>query len=387
MNMEPKITDSIPRVSIEQVLQVTVLLARSGGKTTFDQVRRMLQHYSKRRVQGSQEAMWTVARDALADLQRLEYCRVGILPRKRSEVTSFMNTPCELTELGEELARLFMESRAQAYDLLLLKWMNSHPYFRVFMARLLNGPLFVPDVTSVQQVSRAKGPITLTEKIIQSCGSRLRRTSYPAPKLEVFSHFVTEFTASLEANSSLDELDNKRWLDTIEDSVVLPALLKAEGLPFDHVTFQHLTNISQSFFSAAWTSSYPDFEGRVIFATCEFRPLSIDTGTAIEEVIHHGTKYACKKFPEMLRRCYSRLAKVPGDYVDAYSLRAMMCLELTMQPQVFEFCLEEVIQSGSGSGMTIYTELPFSAPPLGETYIKLGPRRIGLIKVDSATGG
>src|SRR5580704_1906753 len=132
-----RVTDSIPRAAIEQILQVTGVL--SDGMGTFDNVRQLLHRRSSRKAPASREAMWTVARDALSDLQKLGYATVGLLPRKRSEVDRLRETPCKLTESGFALARLFGEKqwRARAFDELLVAWMNDHPYFQLFTQRLV----------------------------------------------------------------------------------------------------------------------------------------------------------------------------------------------------------------------------------------------------------
>ena len=82
-----KTTDSIPRVTVDQILLALAAISRAPeGKATFDAVRQALHARSSRKAPASREAMWTAARDALSDLQRLGYAVVGVLPRKRSEV-------------------------------------------------------------------------------------------------------------------------------------------------------------------------------------------------------------------------------------------------------------------------------------------------------------
>ncbi|WP_164002145.1 hypothetical protein [Pyxidicoccus caerfyrddinensis] len=380
-------TDSIPRAAVEQILHVVTLLD-SKGTSTFDDVRQLLHLRSARSAPASREAMWTVARDVLSDLQRLGYATVGALPRKRSEVERLRESPCELTATGRALAGLLAErqGRGRAFDQLLVVWMNEHPYFRQFMARLLSGPLYIPDVTTVKQVGSPTADASLAERVIASCSTRLAATVYPEAKLERFAAAIHERVMQVESRASLSDLNAKKLIDAIEDLIVIPAFLLAEELPFDAVTFQHLIRISQDFLSAAWTSSYPVFEGRVVFATCEFRP-ALHGGTRAEGVVHHGRTYAAPLFKEALRAAHQRLADSQGAYVDAYALRALVCVQLGIQPIVFAHCLDEIIRAGQSSGMVIFTELPFAPPPPGESYVEIGNRRIGLIKVVVAANG
>jgi len=380
-----RVTDSIPRVGIDQMLDVVATL-NSKGKSTFDDVRQRLHGRSARRAPASREAMWTVARDVLSDLQRLGFAVVGVLPRKRSEVDRLRESPCDLTESGRALANLFAQGRGRAFDHLLVAWTNEHPYFRLFMNRLLSGPLHIPDITTVRQVGSPAAGTPLAERIISSCSARLAATGYPDAKRERFAAAVHDRVAQLETRSSLGDLDAKKWIDAVEDLIVIPAFLCAEALPFDAVTFQHLIRVSQDFLSAGWTSSYPGFEGRVVFATCEFQPALGDDARAVG-VVHHGRTYAARGFKEALRTGHQRLAGRQGTYVDAYALRALACIQLGIQPVVFAHCLEDVIRAGDASGLLIFTELPFAPPPPGEAYVEVSSRRVGLIKVVVAANG
>src|SRR5258708_40170223 len=116
---EDKITDSIPRATVEQVLEA-MLVINSNGEASFDDVRRRLHAKSQRQAPSSGEVMWTVVRDVLSDLQRLGFAKTGALPRKRSEVERLRNTPCSLTETGRSLADLYLERKGRAFDALLL---------------------------------------------------------------------------------------------------------------------------------------------------------------------------------------------------------------------------------------------------------------------------
>ncbi len=154
-------TDTIPRVQVTQVLSVLSAIAAADDKSTFERVRAHLLKESSRKAPVTHEAMWTIARDVLSELGRLGYANVGPLPRKRSEVVRLANTPCELTSTGRELAESYIARRAQAFDALLGIWLKEHHYFRVFAERVLAERLFVPDITSIKQISNERGEIDL----------------------------------------------------------------------------------------------------------------------------------------------------------------------------------------------------------------------------------
>jgi hypothetical protein len=384
--MEPQLTDTIPRVQIAQLLGVVAVLAASGGKGTFGSVRAHLLKESTRKAPVTQEAMWTIARDVLSELNRLGYANVGPLPRKRSEVLRLASTPCELTAEGHALGENYRTQRPRAYDELLNVWMAQHPYFSQFMNRVLAAPLFVPDITSIKQISTDRGEIDISrlpELVLKSCEDRLTRSNFHPDKVPTFRRAVEDRFVALYEKNHIDQLDAKALVDVIQDSIVLPALLLTEQLPFDAVTFQHLLRASQDFLTASWTTSHPKFAGRAVFSTCSLENNDGSAASGLSRVVHHGVSFADKYFSEELIAAYSQLAADTPSYVNAYALRAIVCLKLRIQPQVFERCLASRIAIKDVAGMKIFTELPFSPPPPGEDYVKTGFDRIGLIKLSS----
>lgn len=385
-------TDSIPRVRVDQLLDALSVVAYSSDTCTFEQVRQFLRRNSKRKAPPSREAMWTAARDALSDLERLGFLETGPLPRKRSEVDRLRETPCRATKGGKELARLYKQSPGKAFDEMLLAWVNKHPYFRAFTTRLLMSPMFLPDITSIKQLGQSltfpMTPGMLVDRLAESCISRLEAVDFPAEKVAIFRQLLEERVSHLDNVLAVANLDAKKLVDTIEDNVVLPAILKTEGLNFDAVTLQHLLSCSRDFLSASATSSHPDFSGRVLFSTCDFVPnLAEDPNATVSAVIHHGRSFVINSFASALVNAYKELAGGSQTYIDIYPLRAVVCVNLKIQPLVFALCLEQLIEEGSESGVAIYTELPFSPPPQGENYVEIKNRRIGLLKLSSRKGG
>src|SRR5262249_34966803 len=147
--------------------------------------------------------------------------------------------------------------------------------------------------------------------------------------------------------------------------------------PFDPVTFQHLIKASQEFFAASWTSSHPEFPGRVVFSTCDISPVpGIEDAPSKEYgILHHGKSYAAGDFEVALNQAYQRLTGGNRSYADAYQLRAIVCVRLAIQPAVFAGCLAHLIQNRKPPAPSIYTEIPFEPPPKGEPYVEIGTNR------------
>ena len=383
-------TDTIPRASIEHLFASLQLLRRNAGRSTFDALRLHLLAGSKRRAPNSRTAMWTVARDVLGELSKLGFVVVGTLPRKLADVDRLRATPCEITAMGSELADLHAQNEGQAYDRLLLLWFKEHSHFRSFLLRVLQSPLFVPDITNLSQLgleeSKGRAISAFSASLAMNCSRRLERVGWSPDKLTALRAGIAKRAEELHSTWHTADLDAKRLIDLVQDSIVLPTFLDVEKLPFDPVTFQQLLRSAQEFLCAGWTASYPQFEGRVVYATCEFDPDLGSPGTLPTKVIHHGLTYAELRFADAIKDGYEQVAGTTSAYVSAYQVRAVVCIQLHLPMAVFARCLEKLVAGGPKSGIAIYTELPFGPPPQGESYLEIGKRRIGRLKINQAKG-
>jgi hypothetical protein len=384
--MDLNTTDTIPRASIEQILGGLRYLAKENGRTTFDAVRVHFLAASRRRAPNTATAMWTVARDVLTELEKLKLATVGVLPRKLSDVQRLRETPCEISQAGSEMAQLHAQTAGRAYDALLIRWLADHPYFRTLVVRLLDSPIFIPDVTNMGQLGldsvKGKTVPALSAKLVENCNSRLQAAGWNTDKLSELQSGIEQRVRDLAEVLDSTDIDAKRLIDVVQDNIVLPALLDAEALPFDPVTFQHMLKCAQEFFCAAWTTSHPRFNGRVAFSTCEFDVgLQSDPDAVVTEVVHHGVSYAEPMFARAIREAYIAAAGTTSAYVSAYVIRAIVCVDLRIPLVVFARSLESLISMGPQAELTVYTELPFEPPPQGENYVEVGKRRIGRLKL------
>jgi hypothetical protein len=336
--------------------------------------------------------MWTVARDVLTELDRLKLAVVGVLPRKLSDVGRLRDTPCEITSPGAKMTLLHAGTSGRAFDAVLLLWLAEHPYFRLFVQRLLESPLYVPDVTSIGQVGldAVKGTAVpaIAAKLVSNCITRLEAVGWAASKIAAMRSGIEQRAKELRGEFEAVDIDAKRLIDVVQDGIVLPAFLEAEALPFDPVTFQQLLKCGQDFLCAGWTASHPRFSGRVVFPTCEYDvSLLTDPDAHVTHVIHHGASYAGPRFANAIRSAYVSAAGTSSSYVSAYSIRALVCVDLRIPLAVFARCLESLISTGPQDALAVYTELPFGPPPQGETYVEVGRRRIGRLKLIHKPGG
>lgn len=387
---ERKLTDTLPRASLQQILGVLRLIAGSN-KTTFEDVRLALIRSSARRAPSSPDAKWTTARDVISELQHLGYAAEAVFPRQKNVLNRLRHSVIAATEEGRRLADYFQKNRSHAFDELLRAWLHHHPYFRALMSRLLQKPLHVPDITGIKDLGHrvGKDPIdALGKKIADVCTRWLDAVGVSDDIQTCFARGVLDRYGITSSELMLGALDAKALVDAIEDRVVVPALLAAEGLPFDPVTFQHLIKASQDFLAASLTSSHPEFPGRVVFSTCDISPVPGIEDASNKEygIVHHGKSYAAEDFEVVLDQAYQQLTGGNRSYADAYKLRAIVCVRLAIQPIVFAACLAHLIQNRRPSSPSIYTEIPFEPPPKGESYVEIGSNRsrVGSLKFSAS---
>ena len=386
-----RMTDTIPRASIEQILDGLGFVAAQSGSTTFEAVRTHLLAASNRNAPNTPTAMWTVARDVLTELAKLGLATIGVLPRKLSDVDRLRDSPCKISIPGVRMAQLRTEKVGRAYDALLILWLREHHYFRRLVLRLLESPLYLPDVTSIGQLGleSIKGaPVpAISETLITNCTTRLEAVGWAGDKLSTLRSGIEARVKDLRVELGAADIDHKRLIDLVQDGIVLPAFLEAEALPFDPVTFQQLLKCGQEFFCTAWTASLPSFSGRVVFPTCEYDvPIHSDPNARVTQVVHHGLSYSEPLFNEAIRKAYIATAGGSSGYVSAYAVRAIVCIDLRAPLAVFARCLESLISAGPHAGLSVYTELPFKPPPQGENYVEVNRRRIGQLKLIYKTG-
>jgi hypothetical protein len=277
------------------------------------------------------------------------------------------------------LAETYGASIGKGLDLLLLMWLNRHPYFRKLAARLEHGPLKIPRIGGPRELGldaeSRTNPDVLFDRLAKAFRARVELNS-DASLLVLRTKFD-----SLIRRHDLKEMDPKRLADFLDDSVVCPAFLDAEGITFDTRTFEVLIRAGKEFLSCAATTAAPDFDGLVVFATAEFTPSASPVSEPVIAVKHRGVSFASPGFLTSLSNAYSRLSQGSQGYVDAYAVRAAVCLELGVQPKVFETCLSHAIQHQPSQGVQVFTELPFAPPPAGEDYLEIARSRIGRLKI------
>jgi hypothetical protein len=381
-------TDSLPRMGARDLLRVLHLLADSS-ETTLENIRIRL--CIDKGVRRTGDALFSKARDAAVELDRLGLLRGGPYPKDRRLYQRAKDKPLTLTEDGRGLIETLAHSRAAAYDDLFRKMFAAHPYLRLFVRYVAdNDLLFVPTVTSTERdiSERYARHATLaedvaarrldTDSLIQKLSERMRSTLSPDQegRLRAATARLVDDMAISAASDEPTEFA-KNFLTRLND-VVLPVLFEGIGLTFDYRTHRAIWDLGTEFRLWWGTSLHPDFNGRIIFRTASLRPAP-DPGTSVEFTFDSGLEALRPEFLARLFSTYQELQRRDGaTYVKAWELRAVFCRTNRCQGSVFNKLFEQLF--GGDNSYEIHTEIRRQWPQ-HEEALRAGQRNIGSVRV------
>ena len=153
--------DTIPRLH-QLVAHMGDFLARmNGGEQTFEDIRRGyaetvgrlaaagLGRRTASRVSDA-DAYWSPTVDLLQEAMRLEFLQRQPLPSSRHHLDSYRATGFKLTDRGREGAALAGRAPAEFTSWLADAAIAAHPYLRLFLLTLNQGPLVCPQIREGQ---------------------------------------------------------------------------------------------------------------------------------------------------------------------------------------------------------------------------------------------
>jgi len=380
-------TDSLPRIGAGELLRVLHMLADTS-ETTLENIRIRL--CLSKGVRRSGDALFSKARDAAIELDRLGFLKGGPYPKDRRLYERAKNNRLELTSDGRQLIDTFARSRAEAYDELFRKLYATHRYLRLFVRQIAEGELRVPTITSIEQdiSARYTRNAILAEDVaakrfdldalIAQTGRRLNRslTSEEEAKVRTSIARLVEDAAVSAAAEEPTEFSRK-FLLRLND-ILLPIIFEDIGLSFDYRTHRALWDLGHEFRLWWGTPVHPDCDGWLILRTATLRP-SPELGPTLEFIFDSGLEAIRPDFLARLYTAYIELQRREGStYVPAYKLRAVFCRNNRCQGSVFNTLFDQ--QFIGDKGFEIHTEIRRQWPK-HEEPLRAGQRNIGTVRV------
>jgi hypothetical protein len=381
-------TDSIPRIRIRDIMLAVQGLGRNEV-STLEELRLKL-NLDRDVVGRTTNYNYTIARDVAAELGKQGCAEVGALPKDAPSYEKKRNMPLGVTSKGRDLAGLLRSDRKEAYATVLRSFHQGHAYFRRFIVATTAGPLLTPVVTSTERhlSPRYTGTRVLAEEVgrnefdveglLAALKRRLDRSLTEIEEDEIKSGVANLVNQSAPAARTEQQSEFARKMLSNLNEIVVPAVLRSQGLGFDFNTLRRLWKMGEEFQVCWATSAHPRFDAWVTF------------GTATVTLAADSSKIECVQFDRglnalrdgFLDRLYSVYLKMREwgrpSVVDAWELRAAFCYEHRCAPAVFNKLFEENY-TGSDA-YEISKDFPRNKPQHEEPLI-LGGRQIGLIQI------
>lgn len=298
-----------------------------------------------------------------------------------------------ITNAGKEMLRLFFEDRTTAFDKLFERMYVGHRNLRAFVAVILDRNLFVPIATSIKDhvgaaygsgsslakaVADGKLDIDETLRLVTRRMGRALSSEESAEIKDGIERLIRDTALSAMNEDGTDFAKN--FLAKVND-VVVAAIFRADGLPFDYRTHRTIWSLGEEFKLWGTTTSHPDYNGTVVYRTStitltddleEIKKLDFDFG-----LVKTGEDFLAKMFAS-----YQKVQTLrKSDYVNAWELRAVFCLDNNCQKSVFNRLFEEYY---AGSNIySLHYEIQQSMSR-HEEPLRAGKRAVGTILMRKA---
>ena len=378
-------TDSFPRVSARDLFLVLKVFDQNP-ETTLENIRLRICVDRKKQRRGT--FLWSAARDTSAELVRLGLIEGSCYAKNTQQYAAMKTNRLSVTADGRTLFQILTSDRAVAYDRLLELLITNHLYLRRFIAVLNRGTIFAPVISSMRDhvSGRYATNVVLAEDVakgqfdhealVDSLSKRLKR-----PLGQTEETAIREAVERLVTNAQPEAVSDDRtrfakgFLNNLND-IVIPAILRREGLGFDFRTHRTLWTMGQEFRVWAVIRSHPEHDGWLILLTSK---ISVNDNVLSNLAFDHGITATRNGFRDKLYSAYHKLqALEQGTFVPAWDLRAVFCLDNHCQPSVFNTLFDESI--GKSDGYRLDLEIQRQKPQ-HEEPLRAGKRKIGSIRV------
>ena len=377
--MDMKTKDTIPRVT--HLAQFEAVLDGLNEGLTYEELRKRLRQVAidTARVGGGREPsgnpdfqMWSSTKDALEELMRLNWVQKVSLPSSRHRVDAYRRTSFTLTLAGKEWAET--KNFGEAREVLGKALISQHPYFREYLTRLSDGPLFVPEFTETDIGSGSDADALDYAGVVAEAIRRLIASpvgvgrSTPDIRDRVEDYVRRRF-------SNRQPKNRKALLDAVQDAV-LSGILRAENLGADPISFVTISSWSRELFLTGNSRYVVEAPGGWLhWAAADISPSRSNIN-----YVRRGLNRAGDAVVAMLRNAASEL-KTPGtELVRIYPLRGTVAFRCGVAIELVNRVLEELVSKQRPSPYEIWVSAgALFDPPASEQPLSIGGRKYHLV--------
>ena len=377
--MAMKTRDTIPRVT--HLAQFEAVLDGLNEGLTYEELRRRLRQVAidTARVGGSREPsgnpdfqMWSSTKDALEELMRLNWVEKVPLPSSRHRVDAYRRISFTLTPVGKEWA--VANNLGEAREFLGKALISQHPYFREYLTRLSDGPLFVPEFTENDIGSGSDADALDYAGVVAEAIRRLIASpagvgrSTPDIRSRVEDYVRRRFSKRQPKN-------RKALLDAVQDAVLF-GVLRAENLGADPISFVTISSWSRELFLTGNSRYVVEAPGGWLhWAAADIAPSRSNIN-----YVRRGLNRAGDDVVAILRNAASEL-KTPGtELVRIYPLRGTVAFRCGVANELVNRVLEELVTKQRPSPYEIWVSAgALFDPPASEQPLSIGGRKYHLV--------
>ncbi len=378
--------DSIPRVSVRDLF-IAIRMFESEPSTTLENLR--LRFCLDRNAKRKGDYLFATAVIVAGEMQKLGLIEGGPMPKATSKThEAAKGKVIKVTTAGQELLRLFLNDRPSAFDKLFARMYAAHRNLQAFVAVIQKRNLIAPIATSVKDhigatygsgaslaTAVAKGDLNIDETI-RLLGQRMARELSQEEKSEIkagLEQLVKD--SALSAGNEDGTEFAKNFLAKFND-VVIPAVFRADGLPFDYRTHRTIWSLGEEFKLWGTITSHPEHSGTVVYRTASIL-LSQDSEQVADLVFDSGLQKTREDFLAKMFTCYQKLQALrKSKFVNAWELRAVFCLDNRCQLSVFNRLFEE--HYAGTDEFSLHFEIQ-QAKSRHEEPLRAGQRSVGTI--------
>jgi hypothetical protein len=380
-------TDSIPRIQLPDLF-IALKEFEHEPVRSLEELR--LKICANRQKSPSGDRNWATARDNAVELERLGLITATSFPKDRRAYEAMRDNKARITDEGQQMLKVFKEDRADAYDRLFFLMFEVHPYLQAYVRVLMRKPLWLPVVTSAREhvSERYASATSLVRDVSQqefdidglcaNLGRRLQR-ALTQDEINQIRDGTWKLLQEWSSAATMEEppLFAKKLLQKLND-VVLPALLRLDGLEFDFKTHQSLWSFGNEWRLWESTAQHPGWDLRLVFKTASIM-LSSRERKVEKVVFDSGLEKTRINFLDKLFATYQKLQQMSrGTFAIVDELRAVFCYDNACQESVFDRLVSEhyVGSENYELNMEVYRKGGQHNRP-----IRIGNRNIGLIRV------
>ncbi len=375
--------DTIPRLHrvVEHIRDQVVGIA--DGKATFEDARlrygetqKRLEREGRGRVTASRvaehEKNWSPARDALAELMKINALKNARLPSSRQFIDAYRNAAYELTDEGHELADLARTGGAEFIDRVASLLIAAHPYLRRIILVLQDGPIICP-VVSEGDIQRGRD-----ESYGLDGWGRWGAKRIPAEVgAERVARTIAQHVKRRFGSERQERPSNKAMSEVFNDALAV-AGFEARGITLDGSTIKTLMRWGTAlliFDQSRYVPEHPDTN--VVWLACDIaKDAEGMLVTTRRGLASHGPEVARALVSAYQQQAEALDTRLAQPYLPVHEVRAQAAFETNTMRALGDLVLTRLIDGVMpGIDVTVVPYIGTSSLPRSEPAFRYYRRR------------